>query len=267
VLDDWLNQAATALRDAARRREPIAPLRHTYPHITIESAYAIQKLNTEQRLSAGRRLVGCKIGLTALSVQKQLGVQQPDYGMLFDDMGYGDGEPIPASILMQPKIEAEVAFVLCRDLPMSNPTPVDVLNAVEFALPALEIVGSRIANWDIRIADTIADNASSSAFVLGSGPRKLSDLDLRLCGMVMERKGEPVSIGAGVACLGHPLNAVRWLASTMAALETPLRAGDLVLSGALGPMVPVQPGDVIETRINGLGSVRAVFEAAVPVER
>jgi 2-keto-4-pentenoate hydratase len=144
---------------------------------------------------------------------------------------------------------------------MPNPGQLDVLNAIDYALPALEIVGSRIANWNIRITDTIADNASSSAYVLGNSPRKLSEFDLRLCGMVMERRGEPVSVGAGAACLGNPINAVVWLARKMAALGTPLLAGDLVLSGALGPMVPVTPGDIFETRINGLGSVRAVFEA------
>jgi 2-keto-4-pentenoate hydratase len=260
MIPQQLEQAASALREAAGTRRFIAPLRDSYPDIDIASAYAIQTLNTKQRLSEGRRLVGCKIGLTAVAVQKQLGVDQPDYGMLFDDMGYGDGEPIPASILTQPRIEAEIAFVMGRDLTLSNPGQVDVLNAIEYALPALEIVGSRIANWDIRIADTIADNASSSAFVLGSRPCKLSDFDLRLCGMVLERRGDPVSVGAGAACLGNPVNAVVWLARTMAALGTPLRAGDLVLSGALGPMVAVQPGDVFETRINGLGAVRAVFD-------
>jgi 2-keto-4-pentenoate hydratase len=266
VTPESLGQAAAALREAARSHGYIAPLRNSYPQIDIESAYAIQKLNTSWRLSEGRRLIGCKIGLTAAAVQKQLGVDQPDYGMLFDDMGYGDGEPIPAAILTQPKIEAEVAFVMGRDLLVPNPSQVDVLNAIAYALPALEIVGSRIINWDICIADTIADNASSSAFVLGTRPCRLSDVDLRLCGMVMERRGEQVSIGAGAACLGHPLNAVTWLARKMCALNTPLRAGDLVLSGALGPMVSVQPGDVIEARINGLGTVRAIFDAAATGE-
>lgn len=255
-----IEQAAAALREAAQTREYIAPLRETYEQLTIDDAYAIQRVNTERRLADGRRLVGCKIGLTSVAVQKQLGVDRPDFGMLFDDMGYGDGEPIPASILTQPKIEAEVAFVIGRDITVPNPGQLDVLNAIEYALPALEIVGSRIANWNIRITDTIADNASSSAYVIGNSPRKLSEFDLRLCGMVMERRGDPVSVGAGAACLGNPINAVVWLARTMAAIGMPLKAGDLVLSGALGPMVAVTPGDIFETRINGLGSVRAVFD-------
>ena len=253
-------QAAAALRDAAARGRYIAPLRETYEQFGIEDAYAIQRINTDHQLADGRRLVGCKIGLTSLTVQKQLGVGQPDFGMLFDHMGYGDGEPIPASILHQPRIEAEIAFVMGHDIAMPNPGHHEVLNAIEYALPALEIVGSRIADWNIRITDTIADNASSCAYVLGSTPRKLSSFDLRLCGMSMERRGSLVSVGAGAACLGNPLNAVVWLARTMAALGTPLKAGDLVLSGALGPMVGVTPGDVFEARINGLGSVRAVFD-------
>jgi 2-keto-4-pentenoate hydratase len=261
VTPQRIEKAASALREAARTRNYIAPLREIYEPLSIEDAYAIQHVNTEQRLADGQRLVGCKIGLTSVAVQKQLGVDRPDFGMLFDDMGYGDGEPIPASILTQPRIEAEIAFVIGRDIAVPNPGPLDVLNAIEYALPALEIVGSRIADWNIRITDTIADNASSSAYVLGSNSRKLSAFDLRLCGMVMERRGDPVSVGAGAACLGNPINAVVWLARTMAKLGTPLKAGDLVLSGALGPMVPVQPGDIFETRINGLGSVRAVFES------
>lgn len=256
-----IEAAANALTEAERTGKYIAPLRETYEQLSIDDAYAIQRFNTDRRVASGRRIIGCKIGLTSVAVQKQLGVDRPDFGMLFDDMGYGDGEPIPASTLTQPKVEAEVAFVIGRDIRMPNPGQLDVLNAIEYALPALEIVGSRIANWNIRITDTIADNASSSAYVLGNSPRKLSEFDLRLCGMVVERRGEPVSVGAGAACLGNPVNAVVWLARTMASLGTPLLAGDLVLSGALGPMVAVAPGDIFETRINGLGSVRAVFEA------
>lgn len=255
-----ISEAARALRVAASTHAFIAPLRETYPDMTIDDAYAIQRENTQSRIGEGRSVTGCKIGLTSAAVQRQLGVDQPDFGVLFDDMGYGDGEPIPARLLAQPKIEAEIAFVLGRDIDAAHAGFADVTAAIEYALPALEIVGSRIANWNIGIVDTIADNASSSSFVLGGRPVKLDAFDPRLCGMVLERRGEPVSVGAGAACLGHPLNAVVWLARTMAQRGTPLRAGSVVLSGALGPMVAIEPGDVFEARINGLGSVRAVIE-------
>jgi 2-keto-4-pentenoate hydratase len=163
---------------------------------------------------------------------------------------------------MQAKCEAEVALVLERDLVGEHLTATDLIAASAYLLPAIEIVGSRIANWDIRLVDTIADNASSGLYALGSQPVKLSDVDLRLAGMVMERRGEPVSFGAGAACLGHPLHAALWLARTMVRAGSPLRAGDVLLTGALGPMVAVHPGDVFEARIEGLGSVRAAFGTA-----
>jgi 2-keto-4-pentenoate hydratase len=163
--------------------------------------------------------------------------------------------------VLQPKVEAEIAFVLERDLTDAEVTLADLISAVAYALPAVEIVGSRIANWNIKLLDTIADNASSGLFVLGTQPRRLDMLDLRMCGMAMERRGEPVSFGAGAACLGNPLNAALWLAQTMVEVGNPLKAGDIIMSGALGPMVGVAPGDVLETRINGLGTVRAAFAA------
>ncbi|HSV37077.1 MAG TPA: 2-keto-4-pentenoate hydratase [Ramlibacter sp.] len=255
-----IEQAANLLWNAAEVGEPVAPLRDSFPGLTGEDAYAIQEHNTERRLKAGARLVGRKVGLTARSVQQQLGVDQPDYGMLFADMSVTDGEPVRWSRLMQPKVEAEVALVMEHDLPEPGITPAQLLRAVAFALPAIEIVGSRIADWNIRFVDTVADNASSSAFVLGNTPVGLKGLDMRLAGMVMERAGEQVSLGAGAACLGHPLNAALWLANKMAGLGHALKAGDVVLTGALGPMVAVRPGDVFEARIGGLGSVRAVFE-------
>lgn len=255
-------QAAAALLDAAASGEFIAPLRERFPGMDGEDAYAIQKINVDRRLAGGRRIVGRKIGLTARAVQAQLGVDQPDFGILLDDMGYGDGEPVPVSVLQQPRIEAEIAFVIGRDIDAAEPTLVDVMRSIDYALPAMEIVGSRVAGWNIKFVDTVADNASSAAFVLGTSPRKLSEFDLRLCGMAMTLRGEPVSTGAGAACLGNPLNAVLWLARTMARVGSPMRAGDLVLSGALGPMAAVQPGDIFETRINGLGTVKAVFDPA-----
>lgn len=254
-----IKQAADALFGAAASGEPVAPIRTLLAEGDVEAAYAVQAINTQRALDAGRRLVGRKIGLTSLAVQKQLGVGQPDYGMLFADMARGDAEEIALKDVLQPKVEAEIAFVLGRDLTEPQLTAADLFRAIEYAVPAIEIVGSRVANWDIRITDTIADNASSGLYVLGSRPITLKDFDPRLCGMVMEKSGEPVSVGAGAACLGSPLNAALWLAKVMAKLGRPLLAGDTILSGALGPMVGVAPGDVFDVRIEGLGAVRAAF--------
>ncbi|WP_374546934.1 2-keto-4-pentenoate hydratase [Rhodoblastus sp.] len=257
--DQAITQVADKLFEAHRLGKPCAPVRDLLPEGALDLAYAAQEINTQRGLDAGRRLVGRKIGLTSLAVQKQLGVDQPDYGMLFDDMAVPDGWEMSRKQLIQPKVEAEVAFVLERDLDQERLTIADVIRAVAFALPAIEVVDSRIADWKIGILDTIADNASSGLYVLGATPRKLQHLDLRAAGMVMESAGEPVSVGAGAACLGDPLSAMLWLAKTMARVGRPLKAGDTVLSGALGPMAPVKWGDVFEARIEGLGSVRAAF--------
>ena len=256
-----VQQAADLIWEAHQRGEPCAPVRDLIGATDIERAYAVQKINTDRWLVRGRRAVGRKIGLTSVAVQKQLGVDQPDFGMLFADMCLCDGEEVAPGRVLQPKVEAEIALVLERSLPHEQNTVADILRATAYALPSIEIVGSRIANWDIRLADTIADNASSGLFVLGSRPVKLSEFDVMGCGMVMEKRGEQVSVGAGAACLGNPLRAAVWLADTMARLGSPLQAGDIVLTGALGPMAVARPGDVFEASIEGLGIVRAAFSA------
>lgn len=261
LTDSRIEEAAGLIREAYRTGRPCAPVRTLLPDGDVATAYAVQEANTRRWLDDGRRPVGRKIGLTAKAVQVQLGVDQPDYGMLFADMCLGDSEEIASGRVLQPKVEAEIALVLERDLMLEHPTVADVLRATAYALPAIEVVGSRIANWDIRIVDTVADNASSGLFVLGGPARKLDGLDLRLCGMVLERRGEPVSLGAGAACLGNPLTAAAWLARKMVEVGRPLQAGDVLMTGALGPMAPVAAGDVVEARISGLGSVRAVFAA------
>ena len=250
---------AEALREAAIHRQAIGPVRVDIGHDNIEDAYHIQQINTNFRVNHGARIVGKKIGLTSFAVQQQLGVNQPDYGILFNDMEVLNGGSIAAEDLMQPKVEAEIAFVLKSDLDRKHMTLVDVINAIDYCLPAIEIVGSRIADWDIRITDTIADNASASHFVLGHTPKHLSEFDVVNCRMKMYKNEAVSSTGMGSDCIGSPLNAVLWLAQKMQMLRQPLVAGELILSGALGPMIDIQRGDHISAAIDGLGHVAVSF--------
>ncbi|AMB60222.1 2-keto-4-pentenoate hydratase [Microterricola viridarii] len=256
-----VRSADERLRTAAETGVPCAPVRDLLGD-DQDAAYAVQSLGTARRLAAGHRLIGRKVGLTSSAVQAQFGVYSPDYGALFDDMVAADREPIELSRFLQPRVEAEVAFVLGRDLDSPTANVADVLRATEFVLPAIEIVDSRIAAWDIRIADTIADNASSGALVLGTTPRTLNGFDLTEIGMSLDHAGEVVSTGSGAACLGSPVIAVAWLARTAARHGSPLRAGEVILSGALGPMVAVTTPGVFRARIDGLGEVRADFTSS-----
>ncbi|MDP9994580.1 2-keto-4-pentenoate hydratase [Variovorax boronicumulans] len=253
--DSAIRDAALALREARAARRPIAPISGTYGIASADAAYAIAELNVQAAVASGLRIVGKKVGLTSKAVQTQLGVDQPDFGVLFDNMEYLDGQDIPTSQLIQPKIEAEVAFVMGADLTGKRPTWAEFLRCVAYALPALEIVDSAIADWKISFVDTVADNASSSLYVLGDQPVSLGALSLGELGMLMTRNGATASVGVGAACLGHPLRAAYWLAQTMGELQQPLRAGEVILSGALGPMVPVTAGDTIRANIGALGSV------------
>ncbi len=252
------------LIDATRTGTPCAPLREILPGGTLDDGYEVQQI-VRDRTSGDRRRVGRKIGLTSAAVQDVFGVHTPDSGVLFADMAYGDAEPIPFERLLQPRIEAEIAFVLGHDLPpydraKGGVTTHEVLQAVDFVVPAIEVCDSRIDNWDISIFDTVADNASSGVFVIGGAPRALRDIDdLRSCEMAIESGGSIVSSGTGAACMGHPVNAVVWLANAVAARGEPLQAGEIVLSGSLGALVPVEPGAVYEATISGVGSVRAAF--------
>lgn len=254
-----IHSIAQILRQAEKDKIACSPIREIIGIEDIETAYTIQNINNKIRQENGARIVGRKIGLTSKAVQKQLGVDQPDYGALFHDMEVLTGDIIPWSETMQPKVEAEIAFVLGKDLPSADIGVVDILGAVDYALVSLEIVGSRIENWNIKITDTIADNASASHFVLGHRPMKLSDIDLINCKMQMTKNGKIVSEGTGAACLGSPINATLWLAQTMAKLGTPLRAGEIILSGALGPMSNAEAGDVFSCSIEGLGDVSVEF--------
>jgi 2-keto-4-pentenoate hydratase len=254
-----VSAVADVLITASKTRVSCDPVRAKIERYGLAGAYAVQQRLEMDAAAGGQKIVGRKIGLTAVAVQAQLSVDQPDCGFLTDAMEYGDGMEVPMSRLLQPRVEAEIAFVLAKDLDQEGLSLGVIMNSIAFAVPAIEIVDSRIRNWKISIFDTVADNASAGLFVLGGTARKLEQLDLRLCGMSLEHQGEPVSVGCGAACLGNPLNAVLWLARTMLRHGRPLMAGQIVLSGALGPMVPVVAGSAYTARISGLGSVTANF--------
>lgn len=257
--DDLKRRAAARLREAQASRVPCAPVRDLLDGMTASDAYDVQMINVDLDVAAGATVVGWKAGLTSDAVRRQLGVDSPDFGALLNTCAYGDDEAVPLSRLLQPKVEAEVAFVLERDLPERRVTGADLVRSTAFVLPALEIVASRVAEWDITLLDTVADNASSGLFTLGYTPVRLGDVDLGAIEMSMSDESGVVSKGTGRDCLGHPVNAVVWLANTLWELGRPLRAGDLVLSGALGPMATVHGPGRFEATIEGVGSVRAKF--------
>ena len=254
-----VNGLATRLLAAEASCTPIDPIAIELGAKDVASAYAVQTEVTKRGLANGRRIVGRKIGLTSKAVQQQLGVDQPDYGTLFADMEIVTGGEVQRAKLIQPRIEAEIAIVLERDLQEPDATMGEVMRAVAYVVPALEIVDSRIKDWKITLLDTVADNGSSARFVLGAAPKRLTDVDLEACGMAMTRNGVMVSVGSGAACLGHPLKAALWLARAMSAAGHPLRAGDVVLTGALGPVSPAAAGEFYEARISGFAPVNVRF--------
>lgn len=245
--------AARSLR-MAYRGVTIPPLRNFLEPTDTAGAYAIQEINTRIWLAEGRRLVGRKAGLTALAVQQQLGVDQPDFGALFDDMQVEDGGLLDPARCIQAKAEAEIAFVLGSDLLSPLSTPAEVAAAVATVHAAIEIVDSRIADWNITFADTVADNGSSAFFVLADVGLPLGGLNLEGAAMTMTVNGRVVSTGIGAAVMGNPLNAAAWLARTLAEAGEPLKAGDVLLAGALGPMVALKAGDIVRTEIGGVGT-------------
>lgn len=262
VAPDAVAAAASRLIGAHVSGTPCTPVRDLIGSDDVAAAYQVQERFNAARARGGARVVGRKIGATSEAVQTQLGVDQPDFGVLFDDMAYAEDELIPMSRLIQPKAEAEIAFVLRDDLAEGPLDYVQVRRAVDHAVAALEIVDSRIRDWDISFADTVADNASSGLYVLGAERRSLEEVEPAEVDMAMTLDGEQVSTGNGRACLGDPLAAVAWLAHQARTFGEPLRAGQVVLSGALGPMRSVGPGAVVTATISGLGTVTARFGPA-----
>jgi 2-oxopent-4-enoate/cis-2-oxohex-4-enoate hydratase len=252
-------QLADSLYDARVQARACEPLT-ARAALSLGDAYTVSEINLKRRVEQERaRLIGKKIGLTSRAVQKQLGVGEPDFGYLTSDMNVPLGETVPMRGLLQPRVEGEAAFVLKRDLAGPGVTVADVIRATDFVLPCIEIIDSRVKDWKIKIEDTVADNASSALLVLGTEPRRLRSLDLRAAGMALRVDGEVLSTGSGAACLDHPCLAVAWLANKLGEFGAALRAGDVILSGAFGPVVPVRGGEHVEVEISGLGRVFCRF--------
>ncbi|MCU4183963.1 2-keto-4-pentenoate hydratase [Acidiferrimicrobium sp. IK] len=251
--------AADALWDAQRDGKPIEPLSDDWPDFGVDDAYQVQLVNIERRLAAGGVVRGHKVGLSSRAMQQMLGVHEPDYGHLLDDMFFYEHDPIDTGRFIQPRAEIEVAVVLRTGLAGPGVTVADVLRAVDFLLPSIEIVDSRVVDWRIRIQDTIADNASSAGVVLGGRPTSLSGLDPALIGALLRKNGEIVETGCSGAVLGNPITAVAWLANKVAAFGVTLEAGQIVMPGACTRMVEVAPGDVIRAEFDVLGDVTARF--------
>lgn len=254
-----LAEAAQRFLSASQDFKPIDPLTETYPEITVKEAYHIQLNTVEMRLANGRKVVGKKIGLTSPAIQQMFNVAEPDYGHLLDDMLVYQGLGLDASRLIQPRIEGEIAFILERDLMGPGVTPTEVIKATAGVTAALEIIDSRVRDWKIKIQDTVADNASSAAFVLGAKLMPLKGLDLRYVGFVMMKNGQLATAGAGAAVLGTPPQSVCWLANKLGEYGISLRAGEIILSGSAAAAVAVQTGDSIRLTVDRVGDVECYF--------
>jgi 2-oxopent-4-enoate hydratase len=257
--DSLRQQLADELWEADRTAKPISPLTDRYPDLVLEDAYAIQTINIDRRIAGGEKAIGRKVGLTSKPMQGIFGVNEPDFGVLTDVMFVEDGDPIDLDRMLQPRVEAELAFLMETDLAGPGVTTAAALRAIAGAMPAVEVVDSRVADWKIKIVDTIADNASSGMLVVGGRMLPVADLDLRTLGVVVSRHGEVIDTGAGAACLGNPARCVAWLANKLGSLGDGLKAGDIVLPGAVHKMVAVESGDVFRADFAHLGPVTVRF--------
>ena len=254
-----INALGDELHAALLAGKPVAPLSNRGHELLIEDAYRIQQRMVAHRLNAGEKIVGKKVGATSVAVQNMLGVRQPDFGMLLSGMIFNEGDVIPFDSLIQPKAEGEIAFILKRDITGPGVTIAEVIAATECVMPCFEIVDSRIENWKLKIQDTVADNASCGVFALGGSACNPRKIDLDLCGMALERNGDIFATGSGAAALGHPANAVAWLANTLGPLGMSLKAGEVVLSGSLTAMAPIARGDHLRVELGGIGECSVRF--------
>lgn len=258
-LTSKIEEFAKLLAEAESTRVGISPLTSIDSELKVKEAYYVQLENIKKKVEQGQKIIGKKIGLTSLAMQNLLGVDEPDYGHLLDSMVVENGGFISFDKVIQPKVEAEIAFILKKELRGPNLTALDVLQATECIVPALEIVDSRVKDWKIKLADTVADNASSGFYVLGGKPIKVEDIDLELIGMAFYKNGELVNTGVGAAALGNPANCVAWLANKLSEFDIPLRAGEVILSGALSAAIEARAGDSFTARFAHIGQVSVHF--------
>src|SRR3984893_12904761 len=254
------DELAADLAQAERSRQPIAPLTTGHPEIDVVDSYEIQLINIRQRVAEGARVVGHKVGLSSKAMQQMMNVDEPDYGHLLDEMEVFEDRPVKAGRYLYPRVEVEVGFILAEDLPGADCTEDDVLAATEAFAPSIELIDSRIADWKIKLCDTIADNASSAGFVLGAGRVAPKKVDIKSIDAVLTRNGEVVANGRSDAVLGNPVTAVAWLARKVEAFGVRLRKGDIVLPGSCTRAIDARPGDHFVAEFDGLGSVRLTFE-------
>ncbi|MEZ5226271.1 MAG: 2-oxopent-4-enoate hydratase [Acidimicrobiales bacterium] len=258
VSDAEIDTLSAELFEAWSNRSTLEPLR-TRSALELPDAYRVQLGFVQRRLDAGEQIVGKKIGVTSKAMQDSLGVDQPDFGQLTSGMDRSSTGVIDLAELIAPRAEAELAFVLSADLVGPGITAIDVLNATEYVAPCVEIVDSRIANWDIGIIDTVADNASAGQFVISGAKAHPLDVDMALAGMIVEVDGEIVTTGAAAAVQSGPANAVAWLANTLGALGLPFRKGEVILSGSQSILIPAVAGTELKTTVSGLGSCTVRF--------
>lgn len=259
-MNQLIDRIAEELLEAERSKQPIAPLTERYTELNIMDAYKIQLAITEKKIQKGRSIIGKKVGLTSRAMQKMLGVDEPDYGHLLNDMKCVDGEKIRIHEFLSPKVEAEIGFVLKEDLKGPHVTFLDVLMATDYIVPTIEIIDSRISDWKIKLVDTVADNGSSAKVVVGEKMSEIDGLDLRSLGMVLYLNNEMVATGSGAAALGHPAHAIAWLANKLSEFDITLKAGELILPGALSGAIAVKQGDTVSAHFGSLGTVSVSFE-------
>ncbi len=258
--EDLIQQISDQLLDAERTCQPIDPITEKFKDLSYQDVYSVQLRSIRKKVQSGAVVVGKKIGLTSKGMQAQFHIDEPDYGIIVDKAVFREGKPFPTRQLILPRIEAEIAFLLRDTLKGPGITLANVLKATEGVIPAFEVIDSRIRDWKITVKDSIADNASNAAVILGGKITPISDIDLRLTGLVLEKNGEMIATAAGAEVLGNPAQSVAWLANKLSEYDIALQSGEFIMSGSLTRAANVEPGSFFRATFDRLGPVSVLFE-------